>query len=83
MVYINRFRQLASDHNSMDFPMNYKEIYITLLSGLQRKFEQLIVDIDAAADEKKVPTEFGKIRLLQEERKILDRDSEVSKNILL
>lgn len=80
LVYINRVRQLASDLKSMDIAAEDEDIAMTVLCGLPDRFEHLIVAIDTVTSERQLTLEFVKSRLLQEEQRLSERDSVVSKS---
>lgn len=50
-----------------------QEIAMTVLCGLPQKYEHLIVAIDAATDDSGLTLDFVMSRLLQEEKRMIDR----------
>lgn len=68
-----RVCQLAADLKSMRAQFADQEVAMTILSGLLRRFEHLIVAIDAVVDDKTLTTEFLKSRLIIEEQQMYVR----------
>lgn len=56
-----------------------QELAMTVLCGLPCKYEQLIVAINASADDEKVTLKFIKSRLIHEEQRITERSKSPNK----
>lgn len=76
LSYISRVRQLASDVKSMGVIVNAQDVAMTLLSGLPKRYEHLIVAIDTVTDAANIDIDFVKSRLIQEEQRIADREDD-------
>lgn len=63
-LFISRVRQLASDCKALDVTIDNLEISMTVHCNLSAKDKHLIVAIDTAADDWKLPIDFVKSRLL-------------------
>lgn len=78
--YVNRAKQLATNHKATDVDVHDQELTMTILGGLPSKFEHLIVAIYAVADDQKPTLDFVKRRLLQEYQQMSDRGSSTKSN---
>lgn len=71
LVYIARVRQLATDLKSLDVNDDGAKVALTVLSGLPKKFEKLIVAIDMTMEDN-LSLDFVRSRLVQEKHRFSD-----------
>lgn len=70
LVFLSRVRLLAAECDAMDGTIDDQDIAITVLCGLPKVYEHLIVAIDGATDDSSLSLNFVKSHLLQEEQRI-------------
>jgi len=72
LEYINRVRNLGENLKAMGGEVMEMDVAMNVLNGLTSKYENLLVALDAKAEDE-LSLVFGKSRLLQEERRQADK----------